>query len=119
MSWDRIRGQDAARQTFQTAFARGRLGQSYLLIGPDGVGKRTFARELAKALLCESPPAPLTSCDKCAGCAQASAETHPDLHTLRTPEGKHELPVDEMRAFCAQLARKPSRGGRGDAIHGA
>ena len=61
MSWDRIRGQDAARQTFLTAVARGRLGQAYLLVGPDGVGKRLFARELAKAFLCEKPPAPLTS----------------------------------------------------------
>jgi DNA polymerase-3 subunit delta' len=112
MSWDRIRGQDAARQTFQAAFARGRLGQSYLLVGPDGVGKRLFAKELAKALLCEKPPAPLTACDRCPGCAQVEAGTHPDLHTLRTPEGKHELPVDEMREFCATLARKPARGGR-------
>jgi DNA polymerase-3 subunit delta' len=112
MSWNRIRGQDAARQTFQSAFARGRLGQSYLLVGPDGVGKRLFARELAKALLCEKPSAQLAACDSCPACAQVEAGTHPDLHTLRTPEGKHELPVDEMREFCAQLARKPARGGR-------
>jgi DNA polymerase-3 subunit delta' len=40
------------------------------------------------------------------------AWTHPDLHTVRTPPDKHELPVDEIRDFCAKLARKPSRGGR-------
>src|SRR5213592_1404116 len=99
MAWERIRGHDAARQMFQTAFARGRLGQAFLLVGPEGVGKRLFARELAKALLCERPPAPLTACDSCPSCAQVEAETHPDFLTLRTPEGKHELPVDDMRAF--------------------
>jgi DNA polymerase-3 subunit delta' len=31
---------------------------------------------------------------------------------LRTPEGKHELPVAAMREFCAQLALKPTRGPR-------
>jgi DNA polymerase-3 subunit delta' len=112
MSWDRIRGHSDAEQSFRTAFARGRFGQAYLLVGPEGVGKRLFARELAKALLCERPPAPLTACDACPACAQVEAGTHPDLLTLRTPEGKHELPVAEMRAFCAQLARKPVRGGR-------
>lgn len=112
MSWDRIRGQDAARQTFLGAFERGRLGQAYLLVGPEGVGKRLFARELAKALLCARPPAKMTACDACPACAQVGAESHPDLLFLRTPEGKHELPVAAMREFCAHLALKPTRGAR-------
>ena len=112
MSWDRIRGQGAARSSFFGAVERGRLGQAYLLVGPDGVGKRLFARELAKAFLCERPPAPLSPCDRCPGCAQVEAGSHPDLLTLRTPEGKHELPVDAMREFCSHLALKPTRGPR-------
>src|SRR5262245_33710135 len=112
MSWDRIRGQDAARHTFFTAIERGRLGQAYLLVGPEGVGKRLFARELAKALLCERAPAKLTACDHCPACAQVEAGSHPDVLYLRTPEGKHELPVAEMREFCAHLALKPVRGAR-------
>lgn len=112
MSWDRIRGHAGAKETFRAAVDRGRLGQAYLLAGPEGVGKRAFARELAKALLCERPPAPLTVCGSCPACAQVEAGTHPDLHTLRTPAGKHELPIEEMRDFCGLLARKPARGGR-------
>src|SRR5947207_10201823 len=112
MSWDRIRGHDAVRHTFQTAFARGRLGQAYLFVGPDGVGKRLFARELAKALLCDRPPAPLTACDHCPSCTQVEAGTHPDVFSVRTPEDKHDLPIDLMREFCARMALKPTRGGR-------
>jgi DNA polymerase-3 subunit delta' len=112
MSWDRIRGQDDARQTFLAAVEHGRLGQAYLLVGPDGVGKRLFARELARALLCERPPAPLSACDACPACALVGAGTHPDLLILRTPEGKQELPVAAMREFCAHLALKPVRGAR-------
>lgn len=112
MSWERVRGHAEAKQAFRAAFDRGRFGQSYLLVGPDGVGKRLFARQLAKALLCERPPEPLAACDSCPACAQVEAGTHPDLLFLRTPAGKHELPVDDMRAFCAQLSRKPVRGGR-------
>jgi DNA polymerase-3 subunit delta' len=112
MSWNRVRGHDAALNTFRTTIARGRLGQAYLFVGPDGIGKRLFARELAKAVLCEHPPGPLDACDHCPACAQVEAGTHPDVFALRTPEGKHELPVDEMRAFCTQMSLKPTRGHR-------
>ncbi|MDB5311126.1 MAG: polymerase subunit delta [Gemmataceae bacterium] len=110
MSWERVRGHTAALTTFRTAIARGRLGQAYLLVGPDGIGKRLFATELAKALLCERPPAPFVACDHCPSCAQVQAGTHPDVFHLCTPDGKHELPVAEMRGFCTQMAFKPTRG---------
>lgn len=112
MTWERIRGQGAARSTFAAAVARGRLAHSYLLVGPDGVGKRLFARELAKAFLCERPPAELTACDRCPACAQVEAATHPDLLFLRTPADKQELPVEAMRDFCRDLSLRPTRGGR-------
>jgi DNA polymerase-3 subunit delta' len=112
MAWDRIRGQDAARDAVLGAAARSRLGQSYLLVGPDGVGKRLFARELTKALLCENAPSPMTACDRCPACAQVTAESHPDVLVLRTPDDKLELPVELMRTFCARFALKPTRGGR-------
>src|SRR5437899_5354822 len=112
MAWDRMRGHDAALASFRAALAGNRLGQAYLFVGPSGVGKRLFARELAKALLCERPPGPLDACGRCPACAQVDAATHPDVFALRTPEDKHELPIDEMREFCRQMALKPSRGGK-------
>jgi len=112
MAWDRIRGHQPVVDSFRTAFNRGRFGQAYLFVGPEGIGKRLFARELAKAMLCEKPPAPLTACNHCSACAQVEAGTHPDLFRVHTPSGKHELPIDEIRAFCAQMAMKPSRGSR-------
>src|SRR3954452_10258048 len=112
MSWDRVRGHAEAKQTFRSAFDRGRLGQAYLLVGPDGVGKRLFARELSKALLCERPPAPLAACDHCPSCAQVEAGTHPDVFSVSRPDEKHDLPIDVMREFCARIALKPARGAR-------
>jgi DNA polymerase-3 subunit delta' len=112
MGWNRVRGHDGVLQTFRRAVANGRLGQAFLFVGPDGVGKHLFAKELAKAILCERPPEPLAACDHCPSCAQVEAGTHPDVFTVRTPDDKQELPVAEMRAFCAKMALKPTRGSR-------
>jgi DNA polymerase-3 subunit delta' len=53
MSWQHIRGHDSLIQAFDQVVRRGRLAHAYLFVGPAGVGKRLFADELAKALLCE------------------------------------------------------------------
>jgi len=116
MGWERIRGHDANVAKLQAAFARGRLAHAYLFVGPDGIGKRLFAEELTKAILCEHPPAALVACDRCPSCAQVSAKSHPDVTMAAKPDDKLELPVEVVRSFCMQLGLKPSRGSRKVAI---
>jgi DNA polymerase-3 subunit delta' len=112
MSWDHIRGHDEVRRQFEAADRRGRLGQAYLFAGPPGVGKKLFANELAKAVLCESPPEALVACDRCPSCTLIAAGTHPDAFVARKPDDKHELPVAVVLDFIAQLGLKPTRGTR-------
>lgn len=110
MNWERIQGHDALIAGFRRVVERGRLAHAYLFVGPDGVGKKLFATELARALLCESPPGPLQSCGACSSCPLVDAETHPDFVLARRPEDKHEFPVELMRQLLANFALKPARG---------
>jgi DNA polymerase-3 subunit delta' len=111
MTWQRIRGHDAVIQEFAQAFRRGRLGHAYLFTGPPGVGKRLFARELAKTLLCEKATAEnWQACDKCQSCQLVDADTHPDLIVAGRPEDKNELPIEVVRDFCRALSLKPALG---------
>jgi DNA polymerase-3 subunit delta' len=118
MSWQRIRGHDDLVELFDRAVRRGRLGHAYLFTGPPGIGKRLFAGELAKALLCENPPAArLAACDRCPACLQVEGGTHPDLIVASVPEGKHEWPIKAMRDDVLEpLSLKPARGRRKVAI---
>jgi DNA polymerase-3 subunit delta' len=111
MSWSRVRGHDALVRLFDLAVRRGRLAHAYLFLGPPGVGKHLFARELARALLCEDPPGPgLEACDRCPACLQVEAGTHPDLFTAGRPADKLELPIDVVQEVCRNFALKPARG---------
>ncbi len=111
MSWQRIRGHDAVVRAFDGVVQSGRLAHAYLFVGPSGVGKRLFAGELAKALLCEAPPGPgLQACDACDACLQVEAGTHPDLITAGLPEDSLEVPIEVIRTLCRGLALKPARG---------
>jgi DNA polymerase-3 subunit delta' len=97
-------------QSFQRVVRGGRLGHAYFFAGPHGVGKRLFAEELAKSLLCEARPAEqLEACDQCPGCLHVAAGTHPDFFIARRPEDKHEFPIELMREFCRNLSLKSVR----------
>jgi DNA polymerase-3 subunit delta' len=109
MTWGRVRGHDTVLAGFRRVAQRGRLAHAYLFVGPEGVGKKCFAIELARALLCDRPTGPLTACGTCASCALVDADTHPDLTLARRPEEKHEFPVEQMRALLANFALKPAR----------
>lgn len=56
------------------------IGHGYLFSGPGGVGKKTFARQLAQSLLCETPKSTLLGyCERCPSCRLFAARTHPDF----------------------------------------
>jgi DNA polymerase-3 subunit delta' len=103
-------------KSFGEVIRRGRLGHAYLFIGPAGVGKRLFALELAKALLCENAAGKFDACDACPACQQSEAGTHPDLIQASRPEDKLELPIDTVREVGEKLSLKPARGGQKIAI---
>ena len=112
MSWPQFLGHADRIEAFRQIVARHRLAHAYLFVGPPGIGKRRFAIELAKAILCEAERSTTTldACDQCAGCLLVDAGTHPDLFTVGRPEDKNELPIDVMTALCRDFSLKPARG---------
>src|SRR5262245_66637757 len=90
VSWQRIRGHEFWVRSFADVAKRSRLAHAYLFAGPAGIGKKLFAFELAKTLLCESRfspsrrPSPsgregdFAACDQCPSCQLVAAGTHPD-----------------------------------------
>ncbi len=112
MSWERIRGHDRWIHTFDRVHQQGRLAHSYLFVGPSGIGKRLFATELAKALLCErrDNSSQLAACGQCVSCRLADAKTHPDLHVVGRPPESNEMPIAVMRELCRNFTLKSSLG---------
>jgi len=97
MSWQGIEGHDAIAERFRRAFVRGRIGGTYLFVGPPGIGKRTFAQKLAQVLLCENPSKEaFAPCNACSACVQVISGTHPDLLLLSKPPEKSFIPLEML-----------------------
>jgi len=69
MGFDSFLGNPQAVTAVREMLTSGRVPGALLFAGPDGVGKKTLALMLAKALVCESGP--LDFCDQCARCRKA------------------------------------------------
>jgi DNA polymerase III subunit delta' len=76
--------------------ARGRLPHAMILEGLAGCGRRTFARSMAKSLLCGAAQQG-DSCGACASCQVMAAGTHPDCIELPHESSGADLPLDVVR----------------------
>lgn len=106
--WNQIRGHSSHVDWFRRAIRRGRLSHGYVFAGPDGIGKRLFARTLAQCLLCQRHRnEELLACGECPACKQVAADSHPDLHWLARIPGKSQLLVEQF------IGPKENRGREG------
>ena len=102
--WDGVVGQQGAVAQLQAAAAR--PVHAYLLVGPEGSGKRAAARAFAALLL----SAGATGADRDRHIHLALAEAHPDLRVIE-PQG-NTVRTEEARAIVRAATRSPSEGTR-------
>lgn len=93
-----------------------RLPHALLFVGPEGLGKKQFALDFAKKLLCGKSNAP---CNDCHACHLYHAASHPDLIVI-TPEGNSQtIKVDQIRAAIQSMNETTLQSTRVVIIHPA
>lgn len=107
-----IAGNRALRERIGSDIVSGTLGQAFILSGPAGSGRKTFARAIAMALSCasrtdDSVPLP---CGSCLSCRQIREGISPDLYFIRREEKKATIGVDAIRAIRPSLLMTPVNG---------
>jgi DNA polymerase-3 subunit delta' len=112
----RLEGHEGAEHAFLEALERGRLHHAWLLVGPEGVGKATFAYRAARRLLGARPEPGygLLGADPDDPVfRQVAGRAHPDLMVLERddPDAKarKSIPVDEARALPEFFSKSPGR----------
>ncbi|MGB6388803.1 MAG: DNA polymerase III subunit delta' [Methyloceanibacter sp.] len=120
---DGLIGHHAARSEFKEALNSGRLHHAWLLVGPEGVGKATFAYHLAREMLAlgddargHLPPVSTIASENPVF-RKVAARSHPNLLLLRrswvekTKRYSQWIGVDEVRRLRAFLGHSAGEGG--------
>ncbi|QDU42716.1 DNA polymerase III subunit tau [Symmachiella dynata] len=126
MGWEQLRGHTQQIEMFRRTLSRGRLGQAYLFVGPEGVGKQTFATTLAQALFCQTHShTDLDPCGTCPSCKQMASGAHPDFSRVQLLPEKRELLIEQFigpkenrgkEGLCHDLSLKPMSADRKIAV---
>ena len=114
-----IDGQDRAVDQFLTAWRSGAMHHAWLLAGPRGVGKATFAMAAARRILAEAAGPPVAGegldvpDDHPVG-RLVTAGSHPDFRLLERIENKsgtglaRSISVDQVRGLAELFAVTPA-----------
>ncbi|MBQ8642267.1 MAG: hypothetical protein IJ480_08630 [Clostridia bacterium] len=108
-----LMGNHYIKDTLAADLIAGKAAHGYILSGPAGSGKRTAARLIAAASVCEnrrSPAHPLP-CGKCPGCHRILQDISADV--LRISNGdKATISVEQIRQIRQSLYVTPNDGDR-------
>ena len=102
-------GSDALTARIGDAVRRGRLSHAYLIEGPEGSGKRTFATMIAAAVSCErrgDEKADLP-CGACPACKKILSLRSTDVHYLDRGD-RASVPVEAVRDLRREMSLSPT-----------
>lgn len=108
MGFETLLGNDQLKENLTNSLRRGRASHFYLICGPEGSGKRTLARLLSAAMMCQQDAKP---CLQCPACRKVLGSVHPDVITVTDPEHKN-VAVKIIRQIRDDMFIRPNEGAK-------
>ena len=110
MSFENIIGNENIKEILNKAVNTNNILHSYLFTGIDGIGKKIFAKEFAKMILCEGKDKP---CSKCKSCLEFDNNNHPDFMIIdkeydeEKKKEKNIISINQIREMNKKISEKP------------
>ncbi len=104
MSLAAVLGHERIKGVLTRALQQGRVPNSLLFSGPEGVGKRTLALAAGRALLCERGREG-DLCGECRACARSGRGLHPDLTVVEPATAA--IKIDQVRDAVREILVPP------------
>lgn len=103
-------GNEHLKNTFKTMLKSGRLPHGFIVYGEKGMGRKTAALYMAKALLCERGGD--IPCDDCRSCRNIDKGIHPDLIIPERTGKLMTYGINACREVCRDSIVAPNNGAR-------
>lgn len=85
------------KELISSAFDSGRLPHAIILEGANESTRMSFAKTLAKALVCKESLNSVKPCGKCADCLKATSQSHVDIKIVEGTNKSKTVSVEDIR----------------------
>lgn len=103
MCFKNLVGNENNKYILKETITKGNILHSYMFFGNEGIGKKLFALEFAKMILCENQKN--SPCEKCKSCIEFDSNNNPDFFFIE-PDG-NSIKIDQIRNMQKGILEKP------------
>jgi len=104
LSFENLIGNERIKENLKKSIKSNNILHSYIFVGISGIGKRIFAREFAKSILCLNED---KYCNKCKSCMEFQSNNHPDFMEIERAEDSKNIKIEQIRFMQEKIAEKP------------
>lgn len=103
MCFKNLVGNENNKYILKETITKGNILHSYMFFGTEGIGKKIFALEFAKMILCENQKN--SPCEKCKSCIEFNSNNNPDFFFIE-PDG-NSIKINQIRNMQKGILEKP------------
>ena len=101
--FENLIGNEKIRRDLENILKNENVFHSYMFIGTEGIGKKEFAKEFAKGILCLNEDTP---CGKCKSCLEFDNNNNPDYYFIGLGE-ENSIKIDVIREMQKKIQELP------------
>ena len=105
MSFNELIGNEKIKQNLKKILNNNIATHSYMFIGTKGIGKKEFAKEFAKGILCQSNEN--KPCGNCKSCIEFVNNNNPDYYEIGLQEDENSIKIDTIRQMQKRVQELP------------
>jgi len=105
MNFNELIGNEKIKENLIKILNNNTASHSYMFIGTKGIGKKTFAKEFAKGILCTNEQEKL--CGNCKSCIEFVSNNNPDYYEIGLEEDENSIKIETIRQMQKRVQELP------------
>ncbi len=105
MNFSELIGNEKIKQNLIKILNNKTIAHSYMFIGTKGIGKKEFAKEFAKGILCLNEQEKL--CGECKSCIEFVNSNNPDYYEIGLEEEENSIKIETIRQMQKKIQELP------------